>query len=466
MFQRFWSWIRALFGRDPQKADSGGDVARAEEEYKRIDDINFAVIFGQKLTHIAFSDATVEVTDGNGNDSERAGMVRMAMDWALRMSGKIATQVLATGGRVLIPCVKDGKIHIDIVPQERLYVIDRDCEQITSCALLADSTEIDGEKYYRWVGYTLNNGTLEVRNRATNSGGREVPLTICGSWAMIEPEYAIANVEKMPFAFMKCPNDNRRDDDVYGSPITHGSEWLIARIKAHLKTIAREYTLTRPMLGLDSSLWRYKPGNASGHATIDGLRQTVQDSDTPFIPLEGAMEGEGGRAPWMIYAPAIRDEAMYHRLDRLFELLEKSVGTSKGILTARESVNATATEIRAANHDTFTLVDAIRQMWEDGMKDLAYAVDVLAEYAGLTPAGARGDYEISFDWDMSLFESSTETFQQLVELVNMGALSKAEIRQWVRGGSLEEAQEAIDEIGTATPAQGVSPAIRALLAEE
>ena len=50
--------------------------------------------------------------------------------------------------------------------------------------------------------------------------------------------------------------------------------------------------------------------------------------------------------------------------DRLFALLEKAVGTSRGILTAPETGAATATEIRAANHDTFALVSAIRRMWE------------------------------------------------------------------------------------------------------
>jgi len=464
MFQRFWSWVRALFGREPVRSEGSGAVARAEEEYRRIDEINFAVIFGQKLAHIAFSDATVEVEAAGGGQSARSDMVSGAVHWAMDLSGKIATQVLATGGRVLIPCAVNGRVHIDIVPQERLYVLAKDCERITDCALLADCAEIEGEKYYRWVGYTLVGNSLEVRNRATNEGGREVPLSVVEAWANLEREYAIANVDRMPFAYLKCPNDNRRDDDTYGSSITHGSEWLIARIKDHMKTVAREYALTRPMLGLDSSLWRYRPGNAGGHATIEGLKATVQDSDTPFIPLEGTIDGEG-KAPWMVYAPAIRDEAMYHRLDRLFELLEKSVGTSRGILTARETSTATATEIRAANHDTFTLVDAIRTMWEKGMDDLAYAVDVLAEYTGLTPAGARGDYTISFDWDMSLFESSQETFNQLLELVNVGAMSKAELRQWVKGGTLEENEEAVGRIEASAPDAGVSANLRAMLEE-
>ena len=85
-------------------------------------------------------------------------------------------------------------------------------------------------------------------------------------------------------------------------------------------------------------------------------------------------------------------------------------------------------------------------MWEQGLDDMAYAVDVLAEHFGLTPAGARGEYAVGVDWDMSLFESAQETFQQLSELQSRGMMSKAELRQWVRGGTLEEAQAAVDEI--------------------
>ena len=114
------------------------------------------------------------------------------------------------------------------------------------------------------------------------------------------------------------------------------------------------------------------------------------DGEEPFIPIEGAYDE--GKTPWLVYAPEIRHEAMYARLDRLFALLEKAVGTSRGILTAPETGAATATEIRAANHDTFALVSAIRRMWEAALCDMAYAADVLCEFYGLTPRGARGEY--------------------------------------------------------------------------
>ncbi len=442
MFQRFWAWVASLFGKKPQIPDTTFEIERYEADYRKIDEINFAAIFGQRLSNIAFSDSSQDVDDAQGNhDGARAEAVREVLDWAWKRSRKIATQVLATGGRVLVPYVSNGRIQCTIVPQERLYIIDSDGERIQSAALLADATRVDYVTYYRWTGYTLENGSLVIRNKVTDEAGHAYPMAQVAAWANIPDEYAIANVEKLPFAFLKCPTDNHRPNDVYGVGITYGAESIIREIKEHLKVIAREYRLTRPMLGLDSTLWRRRN---DGSADIDAVRKTVQDSDEPFIPVDGIIDDS--RVPWMIYTPAIRDTAMYNRLDRLYEQLEKAVGTSRGILTARETASATATEIRAANHDTFTMIAAIRSMWEEGMQDLADAVDLLAEHFGLTPGGARGDFSIVHDWDMSLFESSQETFQQLSELQSRGIISKAELRQWVRGGTLEEAQAAIDEI--------------------
>ena len=79
------------------------------------------------------------------------------------------------------------------------------------------------------------------------------------------------------------------------------------------------------------------------------------------------------------------------------------------------------------------------------MEELAWCFDVLAEAFGLSPAGARGDYSINISWDMSLFESSAETFAQYSELHTAGVLSDAELRAWVTGEKLEDAQKAVEE---------------------
>ena len=45
-----------------------------------------------------------------------------------------------------------------------------------------------------------------------------------------------------------------------------------------------------------------------------------------------------------------------------------------------------------------------------------------------------------------LIESTSETFEQYLELLNARALSRAELRQWVKGGTLKEAQQAIADM--------------------
>lgn len=446
MFNGFLDWVRRLFGRQPQAERGAMLAAHTEAEYRRVDEINFAYIFANKLANIAVSDATLNVKGKDDSEGgERTKLIAEALESVFEKAHKITSQILGSGGRVLAPYISDGKVCFDIIAQERLYVIDMSGDKLMSAAVLADSTEQNGKKYFRWACYTLENGGLVVLNRATDEGGKTFPLAQFPEWADIPEEYSIAGVDRLPLAFMRCPVDNRRERDVYGVPITYGCDGLIAEIREHLKLIAREYRLTRPMLGLSAEMWR-KPfeGGTRGESGVERVRRTVQDSDDPFVPIEGTYDD--ANPPWMIYAPAIRNEAMYDRLDRLFELLEKAVGTSRGILTARETETATATEIRAANHDTFSIVSSIRKMWEAGLDDLAYAADVLAEHFGLSPAGARGDYAVQVDWDMSLFENAAETFQQLSELQSRGMVSKAELRQWVRGGTLEDAQAAIDEI--------------------
>ena len=452
MFNAMLEWVRRLFGRSAQAALETAACARAEADYRRADEVNLTYIFANRLASLAMSDAALNVTGADGGEGgARTRAVAGALQGVFSRAHKLTAQALGSGGRLLVPYVSGGEVRFDAVAQDRLFITGMDGERIASAAILADAAQSDGRTYYRWAEYALERGVQRVRCRATDAQGRPAPLEIVPAWADIPAEVAIGNVDRLTLAFLRCPVDNRREKGVYGVPVTYGCEALIREISEHMRLIEREYRLTRPMLGLSAEMWR-APFGGEGEASVEQARRSVQDGDDPFIPIEGAYDDS--RAPWMIYAPAIRNEAMYDRLDRLFELLERAVGTSRGILTARETAAATATEIRAANHDTFALVSAIRTMWERGLEDMAYAADVLCEFYGLTPAGARGDYAVSVDWDMSLFESAEETFGQLSELQSRGMVSKAELRQWVRGGTLEEAQAAIDEIAQESEAPG------------
>ena len=136
-------------------------------------------------------------------------------------------------------------------------------------------------------------------------------------------------------------------------------------------------------------------------------------------------------------------------MQELYKRLEHEIGTSYGILSEVNSVNATATEIRHAMFDTFTICDDMRSNIEKGMDDFFYACNVLANAFNLSP---QGDYEVSFEWSYSLLEDTATEWQQLTYAENKGIVSKVELRQWLKPDeTLEESQKAIEEIAETQP---------------
>lgn len=140
------------------------------------------------------------------------------------------------------------------------------------------------------------------------------------------------------------------------------------------------------------------------------------------------------------------------RLQSLYRRVEKACGLSQGILTERQQMNyANRDEVRAAMYDTYSLVSLMRREIESAVRDVLYAADVLAERFGLTPAGARGQWEAAFDWDMSLLESSQQTFAQMSELQSRGLITGERLTQWVLGGTMEDARAEVEQAKAQQP---------------
>ena len=456
MIQQLIEWVKRLFNRHPKERKQASDAQDAAVRYEDTGTVNFTAIFSNKLTNLVIAESSISVT----GDGKRAEFVGDALQSVWAKAHKITAQAFGKGGKVIVPYIDNGVARFSVIDQYRMVINEMHGDRITSATLLADVVRRGTSVYYRLADYCVEDGNHRLVNRAVNASGVPVNMENFPEWAGISEEIVIANVDRPLFAFIHCPVDNRVDRDAYGVPITFGSESIIAETLEHMAVIRREYKLTRPMLGLDSSLWKKKTTVTDGNGNevqvpygtrIEDVKQTVQDNDFPFIPIDSV----DGEQPWLMFSPAIRDTAMHSRLEELYARMEKSVGTSKGILTERETSAATATEIRASMYDTFCITSAMRGQWETALDDLAYAYDVLAEYYGLTPAGSRGDYTVAADWDYSMYESSEETFSQMSELQSRKMVSRAELRQWVKGGTLEEAQEAITQIDEQEPTTGL-----------
>lgn len=433
MLTQFINWIKKLFGKTVENQTDLATAERFKYDYENIKEVNFTAIFANNISNKVVSDSTVQVTDLSDNKTKRSEFINAALNKVWDKSNKITQQALGKGGKVIVPYILNNKPQFDIIDQTRLFINSQVGEDIISATILKDTHVTTTNTYFLWADYYIENGNHIIRHKVTDTNGNIYGLESISSWAAISEEIVIANVNKLLLGFLKCPTDSRKDKDLYGVSITYGSEPIIAEIHEHLKRINREYKLTETMLGVDADLWR-----------DEETKSTVQDQDKPFVKVNtNTLDGE---SPWLLYNPEIRSSSMYGRLQELFTMLEKSVGTSKGVLTERETSQATATEIKASQYDTFTMVSAVRKNWETVLNDLAYAYDVLAEFYNLTPSGARNQFKISIDWDWTLFTSSAETFAQMQFLQAQGLIRGAKLNAWVTGQKLDDAQAEIDYI--------------------
>lgn len=424
MFMRFWNRILALFGKKQLPDDM---IMQANDrftyEYEKDKDINFTAIFSNKLASITVSDSNIDVV----GDSKRAELLQNTLKRLKKKLKKIIARDLGTGGVLVVPYVNRNKMYFNIITQNRLSINKMIGDDIIDCTIMAEHIVKNRNHYYRWTDYTLENNNLYIRYRATLDG-EPVEMSLIPEWSSIE-DMSITNVDKMPFMYIKSPIDNRKEMDKYGAPITYGCDKQIEKIMKDLEQIDREYGLKEAFVGADITM--FKGDNA---LPVNGLYKKINAGDDNF---------------WEVFDPAFRDTSLYNKLTNDFALLEKQIGTNRGILTDPLSTYQNKDEARRANQDTFAIIDDIRDSLEDGLKDFLYACDVLANYFGLSP---QGEYELSTDWSYSILEDSSQEFSQLCQGEAKGVIKKSELRQYLKPNeTLEEAQKVIEEIKKESP---------------
>ena len=462
MLSRLKDWVKRWLDITPRDEERPVDEFKARYEDIRRGEIPAAIAY--KLAMITLGDSTLEITEkGGGAESRRTALIRgIAADLWRNDFAMITAQAYGKGGKLLIPVVLGDKISVSVIDQARMAVRAMDGRRITAATIIADAQTIEKRKYFLLADYRLENGGQAIRYHVVDESGSAAEIQAFERWAALN-EITIQNVDRLLMAYLRCPRDNRSEEQVYGVPITYGAEGVIAELEEHMATYRREYRLTRPMLGLDQSLWLNTGSKNPKPMGIEGIRRTVQDSDDPFIPTP--INSFNDKNVWPYFAPGIRDTAMETRYNSLCRRIEKACGLSQGILTERQSMNyANRDEVRAAQYETFSTVTAMRRNWESAMEDLCYAIDALAERFGITPVGARDRYEIAIDWDMSLIESSTQTFAQMSELNSRGMVADVEMRQWVMGGTTEENEAAIAEIQEKRGAGGIDKLLSGIAA--
>ena len=401
------------------------DNSKYAQLYESIDDINFGAIFSNKLANYTISDSTMNIE----GDNARVDLLDKTGQSMWKKAKKITSMAFGYGGVIVVPYVKGGKIYYNLVPQSRLTIDETDGELITGATVLAEKKVITGTvsqtTYLRWTNYKVENGNMVITQQFSDDKGNKIPTP--DFWKDIQEVRTITNVDRVLFGYIKSPINNRKANDKYGVPITYGCEATILEIKETMKQMIREYELKECFVGADVTMF-----NGKNALPSNGLFKKITSTNDDFFE---------------VFDPQFRDYTI--RLQELYKRLEHEVGTSYGILSEVNTQNATATEIKHAMYDTFTICDDMRSNIEKGMDDFFYACNVLANAYNLSP---QGEYEVNFEWSYSLLEDTATEWNQLTYAQNKGVISKVELRQWLKPDeTLEESQKAIQEIEEQEP---------------
>ena len=396
------------------------DNSKYAKAYADIDDINFNAIFSNKLANYTISDSNMNI-DG---DNARVDLLNKTGQSMWKKMKKITSMAFGYGGVIIVPYVKGGKIYYNLVPQYRMTIDETDGDLITGATVEAErkviASSTNKQIYIRWANYKIENGNLIITQQYSDEKGNKIETPTF--WKDIQEVMSITNVDRVLFGYIKSPTNNRKSNDKYGAPITYGCEATILEIKETLKQLIREYELKECFVGADATMFDGKNGLPK-----NGIFRKVDSGQDDFFE---------------VFDPQFRDYTT--RLQELYKRLEHEVGTSYGILSEVNTQNATATEIKHAMYDTFTICNDMRTNIEKGLDDFFYACNVLANAYNLS---AQGEYKVKFDWSYALLEDTQTEWSQLIWANNNGIISKVEIRQWLRPDeTLEESEQAIAEI--------------------
>lgn len=430
MLKNLWTWIlsRVFRVQTETKQNEIDDNQKYSWEYERIDDINFSAIFSNKLANYVISDSNMNITGKNA----RVDLLNRTGQSMWKKIKKYTSMGFGYGGVFVVPYVKNNKIFYNIVPQGRVTIDSTEGDLITGATILAERKEIsqgfgNTKTYIRWTNYRLENGNCIIEQKFSDETGEQIPVP--SFWENILLKQTISGVDRALFGYLKSPINNRRSNDKYGVPITYGCEATINEIKETMKQMLDEYRLKRPFVGVDVTMF-----NGKNELPAHGL----------FKKIDFGMDGE---SRFEVYDPAFRPYT--DRLQELYKRLEHEIGTSAGIVSELNTENATATEIKRAMYDTFTIVDDMRSNLEKCMEDFFYACNVLANAYNLSP---QGEYELKFDWSYSLLEDPDAEFSHMTIGYDKNVISKAELRNWIKPDEdMEQSEKAVAEIKKSNP---------------
>lgn len=357
-------------------------------------------------------------------------------------------KALALGGMIVKPYMSDGQIYLDFNYQGEFYPIAFDddgniidiafIDQFTSGKYIFTKVERQTFSQSKRMVVVENKAfKAQVRNEdddVEQELGQEIPLSDVDRWNGISEEpVTIDNVDKPLYGFFKVPLANNIDiKSPLGISVFSPAVKLIRRADEQFSRLDWEYAGGQLAIDVDPT----------AVTDSEGYYGTTMNMDNCQNRLYRKLD-LGTDDTYHAWSPALRDANYISGLNVYTNKIEDMIGLARGTLSQVESDARTATEIKLLKQKTYITVSALQDNLEDCILDVIYAINVFAELYNLSPSG---DYTTNIEWKDSILTDTDTELEQKLSLKEAGILSKAEIRAWYTGESIESAQMQIDKI--------------------
>ena len=347
----------------------------------------------------------------------------------MRISAELAC---AKGGIVLKPYAADGKILISRIEAENFVPIEFDETGRITDAVFLDRV-VSGKKIYtRLERHSIEGGSYVIRNNAFVSAtvgdlGKSIPLYDTEFWHDIEPQIICEGIENPLFAYIKMPMANSIDSS---SPLGVS---VFSRVMPLINDAEKQY---------GRLIWEFESGERALYIDESAVRRDKNGERSLPDKRLYRMLNSGDDALFKDWTPTIREEQIKNGLNEILRRIEFGAGLAYGTLSDVASIDRTAEEVRASKQRSYTHICDIQTAIKNGLCDLVYAMNALADLYSLAPSG---EYRVSFDFDDSIIADRKREFDEKLRLLEKGIINPWEMRAWYFGEDEKQAKKRVTE---------------------
>lgn len=263
--------------------------------------------------------------------------------------------------------------------------------------------------------------------------GREIDLDTVPRWEHLQPEAIVTETEAPLIGWFKVAASNTVDvDSPLGASIYARAADTIKQADLQYSRILWEYEASEMAIDVDPSALR--PRKVAGGMEMPKLNQRL---------FRAVDIDKGDRDLYEVFAPQIRDSALFVGLNNLLMRIEDQCGLSRGTISDANVEPRTATELKIVRARSYQTITDNQRALEKCLKDVVAAMDRYATIYHLAP---EGEYDVSFEWDDSILTDTDQQTQERLMLMNSGIIGKVEFRMWYFGETRAQAEAAIASV--------------------